>query len=361
MPGERTEQATPKRRQDARGKGQVLKSTEVNTAAILVGGAAFLQWTLPGITRSIMELTRDSFQNIALADMTQTGLQARSLSLLMLMAKLAGPFLAGLVAVAVVANISQVGFLLSGHSMQPQFSRINPLSGLQRLFSSRTLVELLKTVAKVSLIGFFAWQAVQDKGPALVQLSTMEPQAAASTVTGMIMGLIWKVAGAFIALALLDYTYQRWWFDRNLRMSRQDIKDEMRQSEGDPMIRSRLRQRARALARQRMMAQVAKSDVVVTNPTHFAVALKYESGAAAPVVVAKGERLIAQQIKKLAREHNVPTVENKPLAQALFKSCEVGQAVPPELYKAVAEVLAFVYRLRPDRAPTGYGMMAAQA
>jgi len=168
------------------------------------------------------------------------------------------------------------------------------------------------------------------------------------------MGVIWKVAGAFVAVAAADYVYQRWWFNRSLRMSREEIKEEMKQAEGNPEIRARLRQRARALARQRMMQQVPSADVVITNPTHFAVALKYEAGMAAPVVIAMGERLIAQQIKKVAREHGVPMVENRPLAQALYKGCEIGQTVPAELYKAVAEVLAFVYRLHPDRAPAGY-------
>jgi flagellar biosynthetic protein FlhB len=173
------------------------------------------------------------------------------------------------------------------------------------------------------------------------------------------MQVIWKVAGAFVVIAAADFMYQRWFYERSLRMSKQDIKEELKQSEGNPHMRARLRQRARALARQRMMAQVPTADVVITNPTHFAVAIKYEAGMEAPTVIAKGERLIAQQIKKIARENNVPMIENKPLAQALFKACQVGKAVPPELYKAVAEVLAFVYRLRPDRAPNGYAAAAA--
>ena len=357
--GEKTESATPKRRQEARERGQILKSTEVNTAALLVAGAAFLQWVLPGMSASLMELTTYSLATALETDLTAANVQVKALSLLLLGAKLVGPFLFGLAIVGVISNVGQFGFLLSGQSLKPQFSRINPLDGAKRIFSMRTLVELLKTVVKVVVIGFFAWQALQDKGPLIVSLADMQPGAAGSVLTGAVLSVVWKVAGAFVVIAAADYLYQRWFFERSLRMSKEEIKEEMKQSEGNPHIRARLRQRARALARQRMMQQVPTADVVITNPTHFAIAIKYEAGMDAPMVIAKGERLIAQQIKKVARENNVPTVENKPLAQALFKACQVGQAVPPELYKAVAEVLAFVYRVRPNRAPSGYAPAAA--
>lgn len=359
MPGERTESATPKRRQEARERGQILKSTEVNTAALLIAGAAFLQWGVGGMSHSIVELTRHTFQAPAVSDFSEAEVQAKSLSLALYIIRLVGPMLLGLAFVGVVSNIAQFGFLLSGKSLSPQFSRINPLEGAKRYFSSRTLVELVKSIAKVGIVGLFAWQAVQDKGPMLALLSDMSPSAAGVVIADSIMNVVWKVAAAFVVIAVADFFYQRWFLERNLRMSKDEIKEEMKQSEGNPQMRARLRQRARALARQRMIAQVPQADVVITNPTHFAIAIKYGPGMDAPMVIAKGERLIAQQIKKAAREHGVPTIENKPLAQALFKSCQVGQAVPPELYKAVAEVLAFVYRVYPQRAPTGYGAAAA--
>jgi flagellar biosynthetic protein FlhB len=360
MPGgERTEQATPKRRQEARERGQVLKSVEVNTAAILVASAAFLQWTLPAMSRSMMELTQHTFESAAVTDFSTAALHAKLIGLILFMLKLVGPVLLGLVVVAVLANVLQFGFLLSGQSLKPQFSRVNPLEGAKRIYSQRALVELVKTVIKVALIGGISWKALEDKGNVLALLEDMSPGAAGSAVVSLTMGVIWKVAGALVVVAAVDFVYQRWSFGRSLRMSREEIKEELKQSEGDPQIRARLRQRARALARQRMMQQVPKADVVITNPTHFAVALKYEAGMQAPVVIAKGERLIAQQIKKVAREHGIPTVENKPLAQALYKGCEIGQPVPPDLYRAVAEVLAFVYRVRPDRAPAGYGQAVA--
>ena len=357
--GERTESATPKRRQEARDKGQILKSVEVNTAALLIASAAFLQWGMPGMSATLFELTRDLLDVSQIHDYTPNALRAQMIHLTIEVLKLVAPIVLGIMLVGVVSNVGQFGFLLSGHAIQPQLSRVNPLEGFKRIFSMRTLVELVKTIVKVAIVGLFAWQALQDKGPLLVSLADMQAGAAGYAVSGAVMEVVWKVAGAFVVIALADFIYQRWFYEKSLRMSKEEIKEEMKQSEGNPHMRARLRQRARALARQRMMQQVPTADVVITNPTHFAIAIKYESGMEAPTVIAKGERLLAQQIKKIARENNIPMVENKPLAQALFKACQVGQSVPPELYKAVAEVLAFVYRMRPRRAPAGYAPAAA--
>jgi flagellar biosynthetic protein FlhB len=358
MPGERTEQATPKRRQEARERGQVLKSVEVNTAALLLAAAAGLQWLVPGMAGSVLELTRATLAGAATGELTASALAARAPSLSWFFFQLVGPLLLGLAAVGVASNVLQFGFLFSGQAIRPQFSRINPVDGARRLYSSRSLVELAKTLLKVAVVGGVAWQAVRGQESTLALLSEAEPGRAAGALSGAIAAVLWKVAGALAVLAGADFLYQRWWFERSLRMSREEIKEELKQQEGDPHIRARLRQRARALTRQRMMQQVPKADVVITNPTHYAVAIQYEAGMEAPVVLAKGERLIAQQIKKVAREHGVPTVENRPLAQALYKACQVGQAVPAELYRAVAEVLAFVYRLHPHRAPAGFGRAA---
>jgi flagellar biosynthesis protein FlhB len=357
--GEKTEAATPKRRQEAREKGQILKSVEVNTAALLVAGAAFLQWGMPSMSTALFELTTRTFETFATVEFSTATVFSLSIGLILFCLKLVAPLVLGIALVGTVANIGQFGFLLSGHAVQPQFSRVNPMEGAKRIFSSRTLVELVKTILKVVIVGFFAWQALQDKGPMLVSLADMQAGPAGYAISAAMMQVVWRVAGAFVVIAAADYMYQRWFFERSMRMSKEEIKEELKQSEGNPHMRARLRQRARALARQRMMQQVPTADVVITNPTHFAIAIKYEPGMDAPKVIAKGERLIAQQIKKMAREHNVPMVENRPLAQALFKACQIGQSVPPDLYKAVAEVLAFVYRLRPQRAPTGYAPAAA--
>jgi flagellar biosynthetic protein FlhB len=314
---------------------------------------------MPGMSGTLFELTRDVLDVTQVQDYTTNALRLQLIHLTIETLKIVAPIVLGIMVVGVVSNVGQFGFLLSGHAIQPQFSRVNPLEGFKRIFSMRTLVELVKTIAKVGIVGLFAWQALQDKGPLLVSLADMQAGAAGYAVSGAVMEVVWKVAAAFVVIAVADYVYQRWFYERSLRMSKEEIKEEMKQSEGNPHMRARLRQRARALARQRMMQQVPTADVVITNPTHFAIAIKYESGMEAPKVIAKGERLIAQQIKKIARENNVPTVENRPLAQALFKACQVGQSVPPELYKAVAEVLAFVYRMRPGRALLGYTPAAA--
>ncbi|MGH2366662.1 MAG: flagellar biosynthesis protein FlhB, partial [Chloroflexota bacterium] len=338
---------------EARKKGQVLKSVELNTAVSLLAGAWLLQWSVPQMGASLMEVTRQTFRTAAEVDFTSGGLQLRAMSLSWLFARLTGPLLLGLAAVGVASHLGQFGLLFNGQGLTPQFSRINPLEGAKRLVSGRALAELVKTALKLAVIGYFAWRAFEERSDSLAYLAAMPPAAAGWEVAQAMMGVVWQVVGAFVIIALGDYLYQRWSFEKGLRMSREEVKQELKESEGNPQIKLRLRQRARALARQRMMQQVPKATVVVTNPTHFAVALQYEAGMEAPVVIAKGENFIAQQIKKVAREHGVPLVENKPLAQSLFKACDLGQSVPAELYRAVAEVLAFVFRLR--HGPVGSG------
>lgn len=349
--GERTEEATPKRREDARKKGQVLRSTEATTAVMLLASAWLLQRMLPEATQTLMELTQHTFETAAEATFTPAGVQQQGLALLLIFARLVAPVLLGLCVAAVISSLGQVGFLLSGEALKPQFSRLSPMQGAKRLFSTRALAETVKTVVKLLVIGYAAWGAVQDNSDRLAMLTLTHPGAAGGILASMVMNVVWKTIGVFIIIAAADYAYQRWSYRKGLRMSREEIKQEYKSSEGNPEIKSRLRQRARALAQGRMMQDVPKADVVLANPTHFAVALKYEPGMASPKVLARGADFIAQQIKKVAREHGVPVVENKPLAQALYSACEIGQSVPPELFKAVAEVLAFVYRLRHGPAP----------
>jgi flagellar biosynthetic protein FlhB len=252
----------------------------------------------------------------------------------------------------IVSHVGQVGFIFSGEQLSFQFSRINPLAGAKRLLSGQALVETIKALVKLLVIGYVAWGAMRDESHQLSLLALMPPRAAASTLAGIVMSVIWRTAGAWVIIAGADYAYGRWAFTRSLRMTREEVKQEFKETEGNPEIKARLRQRARAFVRRRMMQDVPKADVVLTNPTHYAVALRYEPGMAAPRVLARGAGFIAQQIKDTARAHGVPVMENKPLAQALYKACDVGQLVPPELYKAVAEVLAFVYRLRAPRPRT---------
>ncbi len=355
MPGERTEAATPRRRAEARERGQVLKSVEVNTAVVLLAGAWMLQSMAPAIGTMLLDLLRHTFTHLVQPDFSVQGVHSRALGLGVIVMAALGPFTIGVAVVAALSCLVQVGPLFTFKPLVPQFSRLNPLVGLQRLFSTDALVNLVKSLMKISFVGAVAWVAFQGQFETLPKLSDLTPLEAARAVADAVFQVVWRVVMVFGGLALADYFYQRWAYEKGLRMSKEDIKEEYKQSEGDPLIRARLRQRARALSRQRMMRQVPQADVVITNPTHFAIALKYGAGMDAPMVLAKGERLMAQQIKKVAREHHVPMVENRPLAQALFKACEVGHAVPQDLYKAVAEVLAWVYRMYPGRAPRGFG------
>ena len=231
--------------------------------------------------------------------------------------------------------------------LQPSFGRINPLAGFKRLFTMRSIIELAKSMIKLVIVGYVSWRVIEGKIVQIMGLSTMPfPDSMMLVVTLLFDLAIWSGA-VLLVIAALDYGYQRFSFEKEIRMSREEIKEEFKQTEGNPVIRQRVRQLQRAVAQRRMMQAVPQADVVITNPTHFAVALQYDAKTMrAPRVVAKGKDLIAEQIKRIAREHGVAMMENKPLAQALFKLCEVGDEVPADLYATIAELLAFVYRLR---------------
>jgi flagellar biosynthetic protein FlhB len=237
--------------------------------------------------------------------------------------------------------------MLTLQPLTPDFSRVDPIKGFGRMFSMRALVELMKSCAKLVVMAFVAYAVIKESLPRLVGLQAASPEGALAVLGSLLMELGMKCGLALVVMAAADYAYQRRSHESSLRMSKQDLKEESRQSEGDPHLKSKLRQVALRLARGRMMQRVPTADVVVTNPTHFAVALEYRpESMGAPVVVAKGQDLVAERIKTIATEHGVPIVENPPVARALFRSVEIGGVIPPALYQAVAEVLAFIYRLR---------------
>ncbi|MAL01354.1 MAG: flagellar biosynthetic protein FlhB [Alcaligenaceae bacterium] len=344
---EKTEAATPRRLEKAREEGQVARSRELNTLMLLAGGVASLWFlgaefyrVLRGVIRSGMAF--DVRVGTDVGVMTSQAVNAAWEALVLLF-----PVFGALVVLAVISSVSLGGLLFSGKALQPKFERLNPLKGVMRLFSAQTLVELLKTIAKAIVIGGIAAVVIwsyQDQMIALMYAPTTQALAAGMRLVALCCALI---VSALLLIVLIDMPWQLYSHHKKLRMSRQDVKQEHKESDGDPHVKARIRQQQRAMARRRMMAEVPKADVVVTNPTHYAVALKYEAGGfGAPCVVAKGSGLIATRIRMLAEEHDVPQLSAPPLARALHEHVELGQEIPAELYKAVAEVLAWVFQLR---------------
>jgi flagellar biosynthetic protein FlhB len=344
--GEKTEEATAKRKGEARQKGQVAKSTEVNSVFIIL--AAFFTLKLIGsyIYDELTRYMQFSFSNVAVADITINSIREIFLGFAIVFLKTALPVMCVILIVSLTINFIQVGFLFSFEPLMPKFSKLNPITGFGRLFSKRSLVELVKSLLKIIIIGYFIYRFMRKQIEQIPGLISAELIDSLHLAASLILNLVFQISAVMIVLAAFDYFYQWWEHKESLKMSKDDIKQEFKQSEGDPLIKGKIKQRQRAMSMQRMMQEVPKADVIVTNPTHFAVALKYEKSMSAPIIVAKGQDLIAQRIKEIAKESKVVIVENKILARALYAAVDIGQPVPPELYQAVAEVLAYVYKLK---------------
>ncbi len=344
---ERTEQATPRRRQEAREKGQVAKSRELASVSVLLSGLFTLYWGSTFFYHNLVVSIRYYFRNIGQLVVDDTNILGMAYLVLKQLFIILSPLFLVVFLIGILSNILQFGVIFSSEPLVPKFSRINPLEGMKRLFSLQSLAELLKSLFKVFVVGWVAFSTVERElhnMPLMLQKSTFQILAYICEIS---FEIFWKSCGVMIIMAIMDYLFQRWDFEKNLRMTRQEVKEEYKQTEGDPHVKARIRSIQREMARRRMMAEVPEADVVITNPTHLAVALRYEPGEMdAPKVVAKGAGLIAQKIKEIAERHEVPVIENKPLAQSLFKYCEVGDVIPESLYKVVAEVLAYVYRLK---------------
>jgi len=351
---EKTEAATPRRLEKAREEGQVVRSRELNTFALLGAGVASLWLLGEQLYRSLTGVLRAGLwfePRIAHDTAVMTAVAADSA-----FQALRGllPVFGVLVVAAVFSSVALGGFLLSSKALEPKFERLNPLKGVARMFSAHTLVELVKTLAKAGVIGLIGAMVIwhyRDDMIMLMRASPTEALAAGMRLVALCCALI--VAALFLIVAI-DAPWQMWSHYKKLRMSREDVKQEHKESEGDPQVKGRIRQQQRAMARRRMMAEVPSADVVVTNPTHYAVALRYAEGRhGAPRVVAKGAGLVAARIRELAREHGVPLLSAPPLARALHHNVELGHEIPASLYTAVAEVLAWVYQLRSWRPGMG--------
>jgi flagellar biosynthetic protein FlhB len=344
---ERTEQATAKRRTDARKKGQVARSREIPTVMILLTGLSVLFFWSSSMYQQLSLLMAKLLSQIGTLPLDPVSFQSLSWEIFASLTVILAPILLGVAAAAVLSNYLQVGSLFSWEAVQPDFAKINPWKGLGRLFSRQAAAEVAKSIFKFAIIAWAAYATIRAEWAQIVSLWNLEAGQIFRYIGQVSFQLFLKTVLVMAALGGLDYAFQRWSYEKSLRMTRREVQDEFKQTEGDPLIKSRIRSIQRELARRRMMAEVPKADVIITNPTHLAVALQYQyKDMSAPKVVAKGAELVAERIKEIAKAHGVPLVENKPLAQALYKTVDLGQTIPSSLYRAVADILAYVYRLR---------------
>lgn len=346
--GEKTEEPTAKKRADARKKGQVGRSQELNTAFVLLVGFFTLKLLWDSIYLSIASYTTYVFTNLNQSVDTENIIHI-FIGIIVVLAKTAFPVMFAIMLIGLAINFFQVGLTFNTESIEFKLDKLNPINGFGRIFSKRSLVELAKSFFKILVIGFFLYRFIHEQILAMPQFMFFDLTTSLALVAEIIFQMAFIVIGVIMIMALMDYGYQKWQTTQDLKMTKQEVKDEMKQSEGDPQIKGKIRQKQRQMAMARMMKEVPKADVIVTNPTHYAIALSYQQGMSAPLVVAKGQDLVAQRIKEIAREARVPIIENKPLARALYAAVQIGDAIPQELYQAVAEVLAYVYRLKHAR------------
>ena len=344
---ERTEPASPQRLQKAREEGQVIQSRELGTFVVLMVSGATL-WAISGsLGRAMSQIVRGglAFDPGVARDSAHV---MTLLSGLFFDATLAlAPFLVLVLIAALASPILLRGWIFSTKALAPKFNRLNPLTGIKRMISAQGLVELVKSLAKVGLLGGVAAWLIWANLDAIFSLSLEQPKTAIAHMGDLIGKIFLLVSGAMIFVVLIDLPFQIWHHFKQLRMSKEEVRREHKENEGDPHLKARIRQQQREVARRRMMAEIPTADVVVTNPTHYAVALKYTEGKMrAPRVVAKGADLVAAKIREVAAEHNIPMLEAPPLARALFRHTDIGDEIPTTLYTAVAEVLAYVFQLR---------------
>ena len=347
--GEKTEPATSKKLSDARSEGQVCKSRELDQALALVGLFLTLKVAVSFMGSTFLEVFSDIYNKIpdteAATELSTVAVMSYMQHAALLSLKLAGPFFAVGFLIAFVSNLVQVKWKVSTKPLQPKLDKFNPVNGFKRMFSKDSLFELLKSIVKITMIAIIAYTSIRSHLQEIFLLYHITLNQAIALVGSIVIDVGLKIAIVYCVVGAVDYLYQKHKFNEDMKMTKQEVKDEMKNSEGDPQIKSKQRQRMQEASRRRMMQDVPQADVVITNPTHYAVALKYDAGTGtAPILVAKGADLIAQRIKEIARENKVEIVENKPLARMIYTNVEIGREIPPELYQAVAEILAAVYR-----------------
>lgn len=350
--GEKTEQATPKKRKDARDKGQVVQSKDISSAAILLVVFLVISIAKKFITDEIFYM-----YTMVMEEMTTTNIELTIGSFMALSYKIGFSFMKIVLPISITALLTgviisymQVGVLFTMEPLQFKLDKISMFKGLKRMFSLKSIVELVKSLLKAIGILLICYTYVVGRQNELMEMMNHSIEYSVAILWDLMMGVVIRSALFLFVIAMLDYAYKKWENDKELRMSKQEIKEEYKQMEGDPLIKSKIKEKQRQMAMSRMMQDVPSADVIITNPSHFAVALRYNRDESdAPKVIAKGRDLVAQNIKRLAIENSVPIVENKPLARALYAAVEIGDYIPPDLFEAVADVLAYVYQLKNRR------------
>ncbi len=348
--GEKTEQPSGRRISQAREKGNVAFSADVNNAVVLLSGIVLLYalsiMTYNGFNANMKE----TFGNLSRRDFNQDAVVNLFVNHVYQLVKIILPILGGILLCGLAVSYFQTGFMLNFGLLKPKFDKLNVIAGLKNLFSTRSYIKLIFSVVKIIVVGGVAFLVVRKEFGQLIHSSDLTLAQMLAMLAKSMYTLALRISIVLLILAVLDFVYQKWQHKRNLRMTKQEVKDEGKETEGDPFVKGKIRAAQRHMAMKRMMSSLPAADVVVTNPTHYAVALKYEgSSMKAPSVVAKGADLIAKRIKEIAAKHNIPVVEDKPLAQTLYKTVEVGQEIPQKLYYAVAKVLSYVYQLKKEQ------------
>ena len=351
--GEKTEPATAKKLQDARKEGQVAKSKELSAAVELIALFLVLKIFVSYIGENLISVFPVIYHKMPdIINNSAGGLSVFTVTtvvnnVMLVILKILAPVFAIGVTCCVLINILQVGWKVTGKPMQPKFSKINPMSGFKRIFSKESLFELVKSIAKIALIAYVAYTSVKDHQNDLFLLYDIPLMQVIILIGSIVIDAGLKISIVYVVVGIVDWLYQKHKFKEDMKMTKQEVKDEYKNTEGNPEIKGRQRSKMREASQRRMMQNLPTADVVITNPTHLSVAIKYDADKnSAPIVIAKGEDFLAMKIREIARENNIEIVENKPLARMLYANVDIGAEVPPELYQAVAEVLAFVYSLK---------------
>lgn len=344
---ERNEAPTPQRLSDARERGQSARSMEVNAAIGMLVGAWLLLGPGKTLAETLTNLMRTAFSGKMVRSVDFIWLKDLVLTNLLALFGPMAEIVLVLMFVGIAVTLAQTRTIWPSKRPRFDFSRVNPINGFKRLFSMQGIVELVKALLKLGVVGYVAYSVLSGNIFSMLQLAQMDLRSGVSQWVGLASNLVLSVAGAYIVVGIADFLYQRFQFLKSMKMTRQEVTEELKRSEGDPLLRGRIRQQQRRIARMRMMSKVPQADVVITNPTHLALAMYYDTKSMkAPMLVAKGAYQIAERIVEIARENEIPVIQNVPLARAIYKIVEVDEEIPSELYVAMAEVLAYVYRMK---------------